>query len=54
MTQYSIKRFSFLTLKHLFICVETQIGDKIVEILYSNRLNNPHPSPVPWGVYCFL
>ena len=52
----------FLTLRHLLIGVKTQIGDKIVEILYSNRLNSqtkqstpfPLPSIQSWGVYCFL
>ena len=52
----------FLTLKHLLICVKTQICDKIVEILYSNRstlqTKQSTPFPLPsiqsWGVYCFL
>ena len=49
--------FLFLTLKHLLICVKTQIGDKIVEILYSNRstLQTKQSTPLPlpssqsWG-----
>ena len=58
--------FLFLTLKHLLICVKIQIGDKIVEILYSDKStlqtkqSTPLPLPLPlpsiqsWGVYCFV
>ena len=54
--------FLFLTFKHLLIWIKTQICDKIVEILYSNRstLQTKQSTPLllpsiqSWGVYCFL